>query len=75
MDSDALALSASLISPAYVKQAESALLKRRKLIKGLLSQRRLPEQGWDEASIEQLVQASFGLQTEVHCCNRLNRVL
>ncbi len=33
-----------------------ALAARRRRIKALLSQRRLPEQGWDDATIEMLLQ-------------------
>lgn len=52
-------LAASLVSKAYIRQAESAITKRRNRIKSLLSQRRLPEAGWDEASIEQLIQVKY----------------
>jgi O-phospho-L-seryl-tRNASec:L-selenocysteinyl-tRNA synthase len=44
------------VSASYINQGAQALAARRKRIKALLSSRRLPEQGWDEATIEMLVQ-------------------
>lgn len=57
MDAEALALARSLIPKSYVSQAEASLSVRRKLVKTLLSQRCMPEQGWGEASIEYFLQA------------------
>lgn len=56
MDADNLQLAASLVSPSYISQGGAALAARRRLIKGLLSNRRLPQEGWDEATIEMLLQ-------------------
>jgi O-phospho-L-seryl-tRNASec:L-selenocysteinyl-tRNA synthase len=52
MDPDNCALAAQLVSPTYINQGAQALARRRKLVKTLLSQRRLPARGWDEATIE-----------------------
>ena len=57
MDADNLALAEGLVSAKYVAQGAQALVRRRRLVKALLSERRLPEAGWDEASIEMLLQA------------------
>ena len=59
MNSDNLDLASLLVPPSYVNQAASALAKRHKLIKAILSQRRLPEAGLDEASIEQFLQVAL----------------
>lgn len=56
MDEANCALAAGLVSPAYINQGSQALARRRKRIKSLLSQRRLPAEGWDDASIELLLQ-------------------
>lgn len=45
-----------LVSKSYIKQGQQALARRHRLIKTLLSSRRLPEQGWDEPTIEAFVQ-------------------
>ena len=49
----------SLVSKSYISQGQQALAKRHRLIKTLLSSRRLPEQGWDEPTIEMFVQVSM----------------
>merc|ERR1719247_1030499 len=41
-----------IINPNYALQAEQARNSRSKRITQLLTQRRLPDEGWDEASIE-----------------------
>jgi hypothetical protein len=56
MDADNLQLASSLVSTSYVAQGGAALAARRRLIKGLLSNRQLPQTGWDEATIEMLLQ-------------------
>ena len=56
MDEANCALAAGLVSAAYINQGSQALARRRKRIKSLLSQRRLPAEGWDDASIELLLQ-------------------
>lgn len=56
MDLDNAELACGLVSRTYVQQGVQALARRRRLIKTLLSQRRLPEAGWDDATIELLLQ-------------------
>ena len=56
MDADNCALASHFISQTYIKQGSQALSRRRKLIKTLLSQRRLPDVGWDDATIELFLQ-------------------
>jgi O-phospho-L-seryl-tRNASec:L-selenocysteinyl-tRNA synthase len=55
MDDSAFPLAAQLIGKAYAKQGQEALRRRERLAKTLLSQRRLPSTGWDDASIEFLL--------------------
>jgi hypothetical protein len=55
MDPDNCALAARLVSPSYISQGAQALATRRRLVKALLSSRRLPQRGWDEATIEMLL--------------------
>ena len=45
-----------LVSKTYINQGSQAISRRHKLIKTLLSQRKLPEHGWDDATIEMLLQ-------------------
>ena len=47
-----LAASGSLVSETYLSQGRQALQRRRKLIKSLLSERRLPKMPWDDAQVE-----------------------
>jgi len=56
-------LAARLISAAYVKQGTQALQRRRGLLKSLLSERRLPAAGWDEASIEMLLREAAAMDS------------
>jgi O-phospho-L-seryl-tRNASec:L-selenocysteinyl-tRNA synthase len=55
MDAANLELAAGLVGRTYVDQGAAALSRRRRLVKTLLSQRRLPAAGWDEAAVEALV--------------------
>lgn len=48
--------SSKLVSASYVTQGRAALNAREKLVQSLISNRRLPATGWDEASIEMLLQ-------------------
>jgi len=50
-----------LVNPNYVLQAEQARNSRSKMFTALFTQRRLPEEGWDDASIRLLLDelASF----------------
>ncbi|KAK9831899.1 hypothetical protein WJX81_006837 [Elliptochloris bilobata] len=56
MNADNCALARGLVSPSYVAQGAEALAKRQKLVKAVLSQRRLPQAGWDDATIELFIQ-------------------
>ena len=56
MNADNCALARGLVSSSYIAQGAEALAKRQKLIKALLSQRRLPKKGWDDATIELFIQ-------------------
>jgi len=63
MDKDNLDLAASLISKGYVNQGRQALRKRQKLVKTLLSERRLPKDGWDDPTIQTLIQVLYSSLT------------
>ena len=56
MNDDAFALAEGLVSSAYVRQAQQARRHRESLFKSLLSQRRLPDSGWDEGTLRLLLQ-------------------
>ena len=63
MDNTCREVVRSFISPTYVDQGLEALHKRRKLVKTILSQRRLPEDGLDEASLEQFLQERWAVKS------------
>lgn len=48
-------LACTLVDGAYIKQGIEALNARHNLVTKLLSQRRMPDVGWDDASIEYLL--------------------
>eukprot|EP00873_Tetraselmis_striata_P018425 jgi/Tetstr1/438689/TSEL_027239.t1 len=52
MNPDNCKLAEGLVSRSYVAQGAQGLARREKLIKALLSQRRMPAEGWDEATVE-----------------------
>lgn len=52
------ALASGLVSATYVQQGQQALAARCNLVTNLLSQRKLPLTGWDDATIEMLLQVS-----------------
>ncbi|PRW56294.1 O-phosphoseryl-tRNA(Sec) selenium transferase [Chlorella sorokiniana] len=56
MDAANCDLACVLVGRTYIQQGAQALAARRRRVKALLSQRRLPEQGWDDATIEMLLQ-------------------
>ncbi|KAG7669400.1 hypothetical protein Ndes2526B_g05722 [Nannochloris sp. 'desiccata'] len=56
MDEANCKIACQLISQTYIKQGSQALTRRHKLIKTLLSQLRLPTDGWDDATIELFIQ-------------------
>jgi hypothetical protein len=51
MNSTNIRLASSLISDTYVKQASDARKQLEKQVTILLSQRRMPEEAWDDMSI------------------------
>jgi O-phospho-L-seryl-tRNASec:L-selenocysteinyl-tRNA synthase len=58
MDAANCSLASGLVSQSYVSQGAAALAARRRMVKALLSNRSLPAEGWDEATIEMLLQVS-----------------
>ncbi|KAG2486490.1 hypothetical protein HYH03_014793 [Edaphochlamys debaryana] len=44
-----------LVSASYLRQGGEALAARQRRVKALLSSRRLPEQGWDEATLDMFI--------------------
>lgn len=64
MDEANCELAATLVSRSYIDQGAQALARRRRLVKALLSQRRLPQEGWDDATIELFIQVGWGLTTQ-----------
>ena len=48
-------LCSTLVSKSYVAQGMRELQCRSNMLKDLLSRRRLPEDGWDDMSIERFV--------------------
>lgn len=59
MDQQNCTLAAQLVSSSYIQQGAEALATRRKLIRTLLSQRRLPLHGWDEETIQLFIRVRF----------------
>ncbi|CAN0082350.1 unnamed protein product, partial [Discosporangium mesarthrocarpum] len=55
MDRKGLEQAKGLVKGSYINQGEQALNSRRKLVTSLLSNRRLPLRGWDDAEIEYLL--------------------
>eukprot|EP01112_Ceratiomyxa_fruticulosa_P018536 TRINITY_DN5938_c0_g4_i1.p1 TRINITY_DN5938_c0_g4~~TRINITY_DN5938_c0_g4_i1.p1 ORF type:complete len:542 (+),score=105.76 TRINITY_DN5938_c0_g4_i1:162-1787(+) len=55
MNPKGFSLASSLIPETYLKQAQEAGNQRQNLLNILLSQRRIPQEGWDESSIELLL--------------------
>lgn len=58
MNQQNCALAAQFVSNTYIQQGAEALATRHRLIRTLLSQRRLPEHGWDDDSILLFIKAS-----------------
>jgi len=52
MNSENFALAQGLVPASYIRQAQQARRSREMLLKTLLSQRRLPEQGWEEGTVK-----------------------
>ncbi|RMX66917.1 hypothetical protein DD238_000952 [Peronospora effusa] len=56
MNAKNASLAEQLVPSTYVQQGMTAIRSREKLITTLLAQRRLPDEGWDNASVEMLLQ-------------------
>ena len=52
------ALASGLVSATYVQQGEQAMAVRSSLVTTLMSQRKLPLNGWDDMTIEMFLQVS-----------------
>ena len=52
MNDDCFKLAENIITKNYVKQSQQAVQKTQKKIQTLLSQRKLPEEGWSDSLIE-----------------------
>ena len=57
MNQQNCALAAQFVSNTYIQQGAEALATRQRLVKTLLSQRRLPQDGWDEDTILLFIKA------------------
>ncbi len=56
MNARNLELAAGLVDQAYIDQAAQAISARQNLLTVLLSQRKLPSKGWDDITIEAVLQ-------------------
>ena len=56
MDDTNAALAQQLVPPTYIQQGLQSLRMRQNLLKHLLSHRKLPMEGWDDASITYVLQ-------------------
>ncbi|KAG7401248.1 hypothetical protein PHYBOEH_002432 [Phytophthora boehmeriae] len=56
MNAKSAELAAQLVPATYIQQGLDAVRSREKLVTTLLAQRRLPDNGWDDASVELLLQ-------------------
>ncbi len=59
MNAENCQLAKAFVSTSYIEQGSQALNRRQRLIKALLSQRRLPPDGWDDATIQLFLQVSM----------------
>eukprot|EP00124_Ichthyophonus_hoferi_P003317 Ihof_evm9s281 gene=Ihof_evmTU9s281 len=55
MDAKNLQLAQALVPSTYIRQGADSMATRRGLVRVLLSQRRLPDEGWDDMTIELLL--------------------
>lgn len=62
-------LAKRLVRSSYVSQGAQGLAARQKLITSLLSERRLPERGWDETQLELLVRDAAALDSNNFLAN------
>lgn len=58
-----------LVSANYVRQAREARRARESLFKSLLSQRRLPDTGWDDGTVQLLLQELAGMDSNTFVGN------
>ena len=56
MNDACFALAEQLVSSSYIGQARQARQARESMVKSLLAQRRMPEQGWDEGTLRLMLQ-------------------
>ncbi|RLN36734.1 hypothetical protein BBO99_00001769 [Phytophthora kernoviae] len=56
MNAKSIELAAQLVPATYIQQGLDAVRSREKLVTTLLAQRRLPDDGWDDGSVELLLQ-------------------
>ncbi|DAZ95164.1 TPA: hypothetical protein N0F65_012418 [Lagenidium giganteum] len=63
LSEDQQRLVASLVPSTYVQQGVDALRNRSQLVTSLLAQRRLPDDGWDDLSVELLLQTLAGMDS------------
>ena len=54
-------LAEGLVSSGYVRQAQQARRARENMVKTLLSQRRMPDAGWDDGTLMRLLLHEFAL--------------
>lgn len=62
MDIDNCKLSSNIISKSYIDQGTQALSKRHKLIKSLLSEKKLPIHGWDDDTIQIFIKVALSFK-------------
>lgn len=70
MNDESFRVASTLINAKYIDQSHQAIKKRQKLFQTLLSQRCMPEKGWDNVSI----QAFIDQMSQMDCNNQLDTV-
>ena len=66
---EAYALAEGLVSKAYINQGSQATARRSKLVTSLLSERRLPKDGWDDHSIESFLSEAAMMDSNIFLDN------
>ena len=69
MNDESFLLAEGLVSSNYVRQAQQARRARESLFKSLLSQRRLPDNGWDDGTLKMLLQELAGMDSNAFIGN------
>ena len=69
MNDESFVLAEGLVSSNYVRQAQQARRARESLFKSLLSQRRLPDNGWDDCTLKMLLQELAGMDSNAFIGN------